>query len=75
MERKEGMPLWVFFGLSSINTRKGALTLFGVSLILTILCFPYSYFRNEWSWVVWMAPLPIYYWFCIRWIDKKSNWN
>ena len=42
MERRDNMPHWVFFGLSSINTRKGALILFWSCFVFGIACIPFS---------------------------------
>ena len=86
MEKKENIPMWVFLAFSSIETRKGALILFWSSLIFTLYCIPWSlYFINaanvskiflidDWSWVAMMIPMTIWYWVCIKWVDKNSEW-
>jgi hypothetical protein len=42
MERKENMPMWVFFGLSSINTRKGGMILFWSCMLFAVACIPWA---------------------------------
>jgi hypothetical protein len=75
MERKANMPLWVFLGLMNIETRKGALILFGCSLAFTLCCIPLSYYLNDWWWLGMMIPVTLWYWFSLQWADRNSTWN
>lgn len=99
MERRDNMPHWVFFGLSSINTRKGALILFWSCFMFGLACIPFSpalswlpatgpgcfacgvvaipasYHLDDWSWVGLTFIVALWYWLCIRWIDKNSTWE
>jgi hypothetical protein len=78
MDRKDNMPIWVFLGLMNIYTRKGGLILFWCSLLFGLICVPISYFELiemiDWSWVIMMAAISAWYWLCIKWVDKHSNW-
>ncbi|MBI5041930.1 MAG: hypothetical protein HZB57_12260 [Gammaproteobacteria bacterium] len=78
MQRSPDMPLWVFLGLSSINTRKGALILFWSCFAFSVACIPLAYYQwvqwVDWSWVAIMFPCSLWYWLCIRWIDKHTGW-
>jgi len=86
MQKTDNMPLWVYLAFSSISTRKGALILIGVSLVLTIYCIPWSrFFTNQnwvlkifliqdWSWFAMMIPATIWYLVSLRWIDKNTGW-
>lgn len=75
MERKDNMPLWVFFGLSSINTRKGALILFWACFVCGIVFIPVSYHLDDWSWAGFTFLAALWYWLCIRWMDQHSAWQ
>lgn len=75
MQRTNNMPLWVFLGLSSIETRKGALILFWSCFIFSILCIPLSYYLKDWSWAAVMFACSLWYWLCIKWVDKKHVWG
>jgi hypothetical protein len=75
MQRKNSMPLWVFLGLSSIETRKGALILFWSCFIFSIFCIPLAYYLKDWSWAAVMFPCSLWYWLCIKWVDKNHVWG
>lgn len=75
MQRTQNMPLWVFLGLANINTRKGALILFSSCLAFSVLSLPLSYYLNDWSWAAVMFPCSLWYWLCIRWVDRHSGWE
>lgn len=87
MEKKDGMPLWVFLAFSSINTRKGALILIWICIVFSLYCIPWTKFFadqewiakifliDDWSWIAMMIPMTIWYWLSLRWIDKNSAWD
>jgi hypothetical protein len=87
MEKTEEMPIWVYLAFSSITTRKGALWLIWSSVIFTAYCIPWSslfpkqafltalFLLDDWTWVAMMAPLTIWYWFSLRWIDINLGWQ
>ena len=55
MERKEKMPMWVFLGLMSIETRKGALVLLWSCILFGIACIPMMFYFSEWVDWTWVA--------------------
>lgn len=87
MEKTEKMPLWVFLAFSSIETRKGALLLTGACAIFSLYCIPYSLFFgnseliktifliDDWSWIAMMAPMTLWYWISLKWVDNNSAWK
>lgn len=87
MQRSKNMPIWVYLAFSSISTRKGALILIGFSVVFTIYCIPWARFFakpdwvltifliKDWSWFAMMAPVTIWYWLSLSWIDKNSGWS
>ena len=86
MDRSKNMPLWVFLAFSSINTRKGALILIWCSVIFSIYCIPWPllfdveliktiFLIDDWSWISMMAPIVIWYWLSLKWVDKNSGWE
>jgi len=86
MEKKEHIPMWVFLAFSSINTKKGALTLIWSCVVFTLYCFPFSLFFTElawvkqvfliddWSWLSMMVPIVLWYYLSLRWMDKNKAW-
>ena len=86
MERSKYMPMWVFVAFSSINTRKGALILIWSSVIFSLYCIPWALFTendiiktlfliDDWSWIAMMLPIVIWYWLCLKWVDKNNGWE
>lgn len=86
MDRKDNMPMWVFFGLSSINTRKGGMMLFWSCMIFAVACIPWAILvpgadfipeairLDDWSYAGLTLLCAVYYWLCIRWVDKNASW-
>jgi hypothetical protein len=87
MEKSDDTPLWVFLAFSSIKTRKGALLLLWAYLIISIYCIPWVLFFTDsdwvatlfligdWSWSAMMAPVVLWYWMSLRWVDLNSGWS
>jgi len=87
MARTDNMPLWVFLAFSSIETRKGALLLTGACALFSVYCIPFVlFFENselvskiflidDWSWIAMMAPMTLWYWISLKWVDKNSGWK
>ena len=86
MKKTNDMPIWVFLALSSIETRKGALILIGISVLFSIYCLPWSTFTdsqiwvgkvfliNGWSWFAMMVPITVWYWVSMKWVDSNGGW-
>ncbi|MDH5611019.1 MAG: hypothetical protein OEY66_01000 [Gammaproteobacteria bacterium] len=87
MIKTEKMPIWVFLAFSSIETRKGALILINACVIFSIYCIPFPLFFednelikaifliDDWSWIAMMAPMSLWYWISLKWVDKNSGWK
>lgn len=86
MQKTDRMPMWVFLAFSSIETRKGALLLILSNVLFNGYCIPWVNFYAEsawvaklfvvtdWEWFIWSAPMNIWYWLGLRWIDKNHGW-
>jgi hypothetical protein len=86
MEKSDDTPIWVFLAFSSIETRKGALLLIWACLIFSVYCFPWALFFadagwvssvfliDDWSWIAMMAPIMVWYWLSLKWVDRNSGW-
>lgn len=86
MQKTKDMPLWVFLAFSSIETRKGALTLIWSSIAFSLYCIPWNhYFQgnqwmsqlfliDDWEWFAMMPPMILWYWLSMRWLDKNNGW-
>jgi hypothetical protein len=87
MEKSDDMPIWVFLAFSSINTRRGALILIWACLVFSIYSIPWPllfagqawiakvFLIDDWSWIAMMAPVLVWYWLSLRWIDQNSGWE
>ena len=87
MEKTGDMPLWVYLAFSSIETRRAALWLIGASVLFSLYCIPWGtlypdstwvgkLFRIEdWSWFAMMIPMTLWYWLCLRWVDRRNRWK
>ena len=72
------MPVWVFLGLMNIYTKKGAVVLLSTCILFALICVPlaiYEMYTVDWSWVAMMAAISVWYWLCIKWVDKHSEWE
>jgi len=80
------MPLWVFLAFSSIETRKGALILIWCCVIFSLYCIPWSLFApgetikmlfliDDWSWIAMMAPIVVWYYISLKWVDNNTGWK
>ena len=80
MDRKK-MPLWVSLGLSNFRTRKAPIYLAIACLVFGLAFLPLPFVSENWSWMdvlAWsgpMYPLALWYWCCVRWVDKNSAWE
>lgn len=87
MQKTDATPLWVFLALSSIETRKGALLLIWSSILFSLYCIPWvSFYRgnvwvaklfliDDWEWFAMMAPMTLWYWLSMKWVDKHLGWQ
>jgi hypothetical protein len=80
------MPIWVLLAFSSIHKRKHAIILIWASIFFTLYCLPWTtFFNNEiistlfliddWSWLVMMIPICIWYILSLRWMDNNKAWE
>jgi hypothetical protein len=87
MQKKDDTPLWVFLAFSSIETRKSALLLIWACVLFTLYSVPWVLFIkdqpwvekifliDDWSWVLMMIPLVIWYLLSLRWVDRNAEWG
>lgn len=87
MQKSADMPLWVFLALSSIETRKGALLLILMNIVFSAYCIPWVEFYSDnewvsrlflitdWEWFAWTAPMTVWYWLSIKWVDNNRGWQ
>jgi len=85
VQKTETMPIWVFLAFSSINSRKGALWLIGLSVAFSIYCVPWNqlFVNADWvsriflihDWFAMMVPMTLWYWISLKWIDNNQGWK
>ncbi len=81
MDKKEGMPMWVFLGLVNIETKKGATILVLAAVLCGLVFVPLPLILDNWSWIDvrdWsgmMFIVALWYWLSMRWVDKNTGWN
>ena len=85
MKRIEKTPIWVSLAYANIHTRKVALWLIISCVVFTLYCVPWVQFSknqwvaklfliDDWSWLVMMVPMTIWYWVSFKWVDKNKGW-
>jgi len=57
---------WILLGLNSIETKKGAMTLFMFFLASSFACIPVSIYLVDWSWAGMMFPFSLLLWLCFK---------
>jgi len=87
MQKTEKMPIWVFLAFSSIETRKGALRLISACALFAVYCIPFPllfenseliktiFLIDDWSWIAMMAPMTLWYWLSLKWVDNNTGWT
>ncbi|WP_028865360.1 hypothetical protein [Psychromonas aquimarina] len=73
MEKKDNMPLWAYWALLGIKTRKTAMKFFIGSLILSVVITIYGVFIKDYS-LASLFFVPLWYWISIKWVDVYSTW-
>jgi len=86
MEKTDNMPIWVYLAFSSITTRKAALLLIWACVVFSFYCIPWQllfvnqnwigkiFLIKDWYWFAMMAPMTLWYWISLRWVDNNSEW-
>lgn len=80
------IPFIVLLAFSNLHKRKHAIYLIWASILFTAYCFPYTNYTksdlisnifliDEWSWIVAMIPVCIWYLLSLRWMDKNNAWD
>ena len=79
MTKSENMPIWVFLAVMNFETRKGANVMVWISLLITLVCVPLSYYQPfetvDWTWIAMMAGTTLWYWLSMKWVDKNTGWE
>ncbi|WP_347986877.1 hypothetical protein [Methylomonas sp. AM2-LC] len=87
MQKTDDIPMWVFLALSSIETRKGAMLLIFSNVLFSAYCVPWValypsvewvtqlFLIEDWEWFLMSAPMNIWYWFSVKWVDKNRGWQ
>lgn len=88
MIKTKSTPLWVFLAFSAIETRKGALLLIWSCALFSLYCLPWNmmsgnslgelgqqiFLIDDWSWIGMMAPITLWYYASLKWMDKHEGW-
>ena len=80
------MPLWVLLAFSSIQKRNHAIILIWASIMFALYCLPWASFTNneivsslflidDWSWIMMMVPICLWYILSLRWMDNNKAWS
>lgn len=87
MQKTDDTPIWVYLAFSSIETRKSAVLLILSNVIFSAYCVPWIslypdipwlssvFLIEDWEWFIWTAPMNIWYWFSLKWVDKNKRWR
>lgn len=87
MQKTADTPLWVYLAFASIETRASALLITYASGLLAIYCIPWVllfpahswvgtvFLLDDCDWLLMMAPMTLWYWLSLRWMDKNARWK
>lgn len=74
MKRMENMPLWVYWGLWTINSRKVAMMYLFLAVLLSFILVPYAFMIEKYYYFL-VVVSPLWYWGSIKWADNNNAWN
>lgn len=75
MKNTEGFPLYVKIGLLAIYSKRTALFYFWLSIALSVVSAVLGVFNRIYFWGLGFLISALWYWLCIRWVDKNSKWD
>lgn len=87
MNQPAKRPIWVDMAFSIIQKRKHALWLISVNIVFALYCVPWARFLetpewfqtlfiiDDWSWLLMMMAILVWYSICLRWMDNNSAWE
>lgn len=73
MKKVENMPLWVYWGLWTINTRKIAMAYLIFAVLSTLALVPYAFMIGKYHYA-FVVIVPLWYWGAIKWADNNNVW-
>lgn len=74
MERKDNMPLWAYWALLGIKSRKVAMIFFIATFILSLVATAVGVIIEDYS-LAALLFVPLWYWISIKWVDVYSSWS
>lgn len=74
MKNLQNVPFYVKIGLLGIETRKTAFAYFWFSIFLAIICFVAGFFDKRYFAGVLLLLAALWYWICIKSVDKIMKW-
>jgi len=81
MDRKDGMPMWVFIAVVNFTSRKLGVGITLATLVFGLCCIPMPLLLESWAWddaFSWYGTSILiagWYWAGIRWVDFNSSWD
>ncbi len=74
MKKKENMPLWAYWGLWGIHSRKVALGFVVVTGVVSLLCIAVGIMVHAYT-LLSFPLVPLWYWLSLKWADNNSAWD
>jgi hypothetical protein len=68
-------PLWVKIGLWGLPRRASALFFFWLSIAITLGCVAYGFVNPRWFLGSGLILAALWYYLCIRWVDRHGEWT
>lgn len=75
MKSTKGFPLYVTIGLLMIYSKKTALIYFWLCMFLSTISAVLGFFNTIYFWGLGFLLSALWYWLCIKWVDKNSSWE
>lgn len=74
MKKQENMPLWAYWALLGIHSRKKAMIFFFTTLFLSLLATCIGIVIKDYS-LATLLFIPLWYWISIKWVDVYASWE
>jgi hypothetical protein len=75
MQKKDNMPDIVYLGLLGINSKATAYVYLAITVFIGLASIYFGLSKPVYFLGIFMFVASFWYYYCINWVEKHSNWN
>ena len=75
MQKKDNMPDIVYLGLLGINSKATAYVYLAITVFIGLASICFGLANPVYFFGILMFAASFWYYYCINWVEKNSNWN